>query len=379
MGRLRELQRDYPCIGEVRGKGLMIGMELIENDAERTPARALCDRLVTRGFHNGLLLLSCGVSTLRFMPPLSVTDGRGRRGRGAAAQRARRGARRHDGLSAAVRRRARDLAAVLLRAGARARRAAAPWRKCPSLPCMSRAATSALTIASSVACTVATKSGSSSSLPSDVDCASGCAARAPPRSPSRRRRRCRPSRCRRSCPCARGRGAARRAMRFSWCGSSGASVAITTMIEPVSPCDVRVVAVDAVVAQVLADRHAGDAQRVAHAVVGLHQHADRVRSWPATVDAARGRADAALELVADHAGAAADVALGDRPAACRVERADRRARRVTWKPLMSFRCAVPGLGDDRQRPPVAAGVRRRRRGRARRSPRRARRRRCGCW
>jgi 4-aminobutyrate aminotransferase len=73
MGRLRELARDYPCIGEVRGKGLMIGMELIENDAERTPARALCDRLVTRGFHNGLLLLSCGVSTLRFMPPLCVT------------------------------------------------------------------------------------------------------------------------------------------------------------------------------------------------------------------------------------------------------------------------------------------------------------------
>jgi 4-aminobutyrate aminotransferase len=67
------MMRDYPCIGEIRGRGLMIGMELIENDAERTPARALCDRLVTRGFHNGLLLLSCGVSTLRFMPPLSVT------------------------------------------------------------------------------------------------------------------------------------------------------------------------------------------------------------------------------------------------------------------------------------------------------------------
>ncbi|MDH5227719.1 MAG: aminotransferase class III-fold pyridoxal phosphate-dependent enzyme, partial [Gammaproteobacteria bacterium] len=73
MGRLREMMRDYPCIGEVRGRGLMIGMELIENDAERTPARALCDRLVTRGYYNGLLLLSCGVSTLRFMPPLSTT------------------------------------------------------------------------------------------------------------------------------------------------------------------------------------------------------------------------------------------------------------------------------------------------------------------
>jgi 4-aminobutyrate aminotransferase len=71
--RLRELQRDFPCIGEVRGKGLMIGMELIESDAARTPARALCDRLITRAFHNGLLLLSCGVSTVRFMPPLSVS------------------------------------------------------------------------------------------------------------------------------------------------------------------------------------------------------------------------------------------------------------------------------------------------------------------
>jgi 4-aminobutyrate aminotransferase len=48
-------------------------MELIEDDGARTPARALCDRLVTRAYHNGLILLSCGVSTLRFMPPLNVT------------------------------------------------------------------------------------------------------------------------------------------------------------------------------------------------------------------------------------------------------------------------------------------------------------------
>ena len=73
MGKLRSMQRVYPCIGEVRGRGLMIGMELIEADAERTPARALCEKLVTRAFYNGLLLLSCGVSTVRFMPPLCVT------------------------------------------------------------------------------------------------------------------------------------------------------------------------------------------------------------------------------------------------------------------------------------------------------------------
>jgi 4-aminobutyrate aminotransferase len=73
MARLAELARDYPCIGEVRGKGLMIGMELIEPDAAKTPARALCDAVLTRAFHNGLLLLSCGVSTVRFMPPLNVS------------------------------------------------------------------------------------------------------------------------------------------------------------------------------------------------------------------------------------------------------------------------------------------------------------------
>jgi 4-aminobutyrate aminotransferase len=74
MGRLRELQRDFPCIGEVRGKGLMIGMELVEDDAARTPARKLCDDVVTRAYHNGLILLNCGVSTVRFMPPLSVSE-----------------------------------------------------------------------------------------------------------------------------------------------------------------------------------------------------------------------------------------------------------------------------------------------------------------
>jgi len=74
MSRLRALQQDYPCIGEVRGRGLMIGIELVETDGTRAAARKLIDRLVHRGYHNGLLLLSCGVSTLRFMPPLVVTS-----------------------------------------------------------------------------------------------------------------------------------------------------------------------------------------------------------------------------------------------------------------------------------------------------------------
>ncbi|MBM5810886.1 MAG: acetyl ornithine aminotransferase family protein [Gammaproteobacteria bacterium] len=71
MERLRAFAAGYPCIGDLRGRGLMIGMELIRADG--SPARELVDALLHRAFHNGLLLLSCGVSTLRFMPPLCVT------------------------------------------------------------------------------------------------------------------------------------------------------------------------------------------------------------------------------------------------------------------------------------------------------------------
>ena len=71
MAQLRELQAGYACIGEVRGRGLMIGMELVLPGG--APAKKLCDDLVTRAYHNGLLLLSCGQSTVRFMPPLLIT------------------------------------------------------------------------------------------------------------------------------------------------------------------------------------------------------------------------------------------------------------------------------------------------------------------
>jgi len=71
--RLRALQERFECIGQVRGKGLMIGAELVTTRAERKPAAALCQRVLTRAYHNGLLLLSCGASTLRFIPPLLVS------------------------------------------------------------------------------------------------------------------------------------------------------------------------------------------------------------------------------------------------------------------------------------------------------------------
>ncbi|MGH8189412.1 MAG: acetyl ornithine aminotransferase family protein, partial [Steroidobacteraceae bacterium] len=60
IGRLRELQNKYSCIGDVRGKGLMLAMELIEDPGTKAPAATLAKKLVTQAYHNGLLLLTCG-------------------------------------------------------------------------------------------------------------------------------------------------------------------------------------------------------------------------------------------------------------------------------------------------------------------------------
>jgi 4-aminobutyrate aminotransferase len=73
MERLREFQARHDVIGEVRGKGLMLGMELVTDRTSRVPARDLAQAVLHRAFHNGLILLSCGASTVRFMPPLLIT------------------------------------------------------------------------------------------------------------------------------------------------------------------------------------------------------------------------------------------------------------------------------------------------------------------
>lgn len=73
LGRLHELKNRFDCIGDVRGKGLMLAIELVENRTTKAPATKLCEAAITRSFHNGLLLLSCGQSTIRFMPPLLIT------------------------------------------------------------------------------------------------------------------------------------------------------------------------------------------------------------------------------------------------------------------------------------------------------------------
>lgn len=70
--RLRELQENYPCIGDVRGLGLMIGAEIVKSNKSIDSDRR--DRIIREAFKDGVLLLPCGDSVIRFSPPLVMSE-----------------------------------------------------------------------------------------------------------------------------------------------------------------------------------------------------------------------------------------------------------------------------------------------------------------
>jgi 4-aminobutyrate aminotransferase len=72
--KVRDMMDRHLTIGEVRGKGLMVGMELVKDRATKEPARQVLNDLLEAAFERGLLLLPCGTSTIRFMPPLNVPE-----------------------------------------------------------------------------------------------------------------------------------------------------------------------------------------------------------------------------------------------------------------------------------------------------------------
>src|SRR5579883_3496505 len=73
LDRLRGWVRTHPLVGDVRGRGLMIGIELVKDKATREPAPELRDRVETLAFERGLMLLGCGETSLRLSPPLIVS------------------------------------------------------------------------------------------------------------------------------------------------------------------------------------------------------------------------------------------------------------------------------------------------------------------
>ena len=71
--RLRALMDRFPLIGDVRGRGLMIGVELVRDRATKERATTERDRIVQAMFQRGVLLLGAGRNALRFAPPLVLT------------------------------------------------------------------------------------------------------------------------------------------------------------------------------------------------------------------------------------------------------------------------------------------------------------------
>jgi 4-aminobutyrate aminotransferase len=72
--KIRELQKVYECMGDVRGIGLMIGVEFVKDRETKERAGDWRNRIVRRAFERGLLLLGCGDNTIRFCPALTVTE-----------------------------------------------------------------------------------------------------------------------------------------------------------------------------------------------------------------------------------------------------------------------------------------------------------------
>lgn len=74
MKRLEEMKEKYEIIGDVRGLGLMIGVELVKN--RKTKERAVKERaeILNSALKKDLLLLPCGPSTIRIIPPLTIKE-----------------------------------------------------------------------------------------------------------------------------------------------------------------------------------------------------------------------------------------------------------------------------------------------------------------
>ena len=70
----KDLQEEMPIIGDVRGKGLMIGVELVRDRRTKEPAKKELAEILMRSFKKGVLVIGAGVSTIRIAPPLVIPE-----------------------------------------------------------------------------------------------------------------------------------------------------------------------------------------------------------------------------------------------------------------------------------------------------------------
>jgi 4-aminobutyrate aminotransferase len=75
LNQLKDFQKRFHLIGDVRGKGLMIGIELVRDPATKEKAIEERNQVIQAAFKKGLLILGCGENVVRFIPPLIITQG----------------------------------------------------------------------------------------------------------------------------------------------------------------------------------------------------------------------------------------------------------------------------------------------------------------
>jgi 4-aminobutyrate aminotransferase len=71
--RLENLKEECEIVGDVRGKGLMIGTEIVEDKDTKKPAGEKAKEIMMRCWKRGIAIITCGASTLRIAPPLIIT------------------------------------------------------------------------------------------------------------------------------------------------------------------------------------------------------------------------------------------------------------------------------------------------------------------
>ncbi|MFB0568054.1 MAG: acetyl ornithine aminotransferase family protein [Nitrososphaeria archaeon] len=74
ISRFKDMQNRFEIIGDVRGKGLMIGVELVKDGDSKTPAVEESREIMKRCFKQGLVVITCGASVLRIAPPLNIPE-----------------------------------------------------------------------------------------------------------------------------------------------------------------------------------------------------------------------------------------------------------------------------------------------------------------
>jgi 4-aminobutyrate aminotransferase len=72
--RMADWPARHKIVGDVRGKGLMIGVEIVRDQKTKERAGDLREAIVNRAFEKGLLLLGAGENTIRIAPPLLVDE-----------------------------------------------------------------------------------------------------------------------------------------------------------------------------------------------------------------------------------------------------------------------------------------------------------------